>query len=117
MLADPEAVSLALRNLLDNAVKYSPGCRTVWVDWAPQDGRIAIRVRDHGSGIPPEERERIFRKFVRGAAAAAGSVKGAGVGLAMVEHVVKAHGGEIRVESEPGVGSTFTMLFPMVNSV
>ena len=117
MLADPEAVSLALRNLLDNAVKYSPGCPTVWVDWAPQDGRIAIRVRDRGSGIPPEERERIFRKFVRGAAADAGNVKGAGVGLAMVERVVKAHGGEIRVESEPGVGSTFTLLFPMVNSV
>jgi len=116
VLADPEAVSLALRNLLDNAVKYSPGCQTVWVDWARQGERIAIRVRDRGPGIPAAEQKLIFRRFVRGAAAMAANIRGTGVGLAMVHHVVKAHGGEILVESEPGVGSTFTMLLPTVTS-
>jgi two-component system sensor histidine kinase SenX3 len=74
--------------------------------------RVAIRVRDEGVGIPAEERDAIFEKFVRGSASRQLSVKGTGVGLAMVRHVVRAHGGEIRVESEPGRGSTFTVFLP-----
>ena len=110
--ADPEALSVALRNLVDNALKYSPGCPTVWVAWGAENGHVAIRVRDHGAGIPPSERRAIFRKFFRGSAAAAGNVKGSGVGLAMVRHIVAAHGGEVSVVSEPGQGSTFTILLP-----
>jgi len=123
--ADPEAISVALRNLLDNAVKYSPGQPTVWVECRAECGvecgvehkRIAIRVRDKGLGIASSERNAIFRKFMRGSAAAAANVKGSGVGLAMVRHIVAAHGGEIIVASEPGRGSTFTMLLPAVNRV
>ena len=63
-------------------------------------------------GIPAFERRAIFRKFFRGTAAAAANVKGSGVGLAMVRHIVAAHGGEISVVSEPGEGSTFTILLP-----
>jgi signal transduction histidine kinase len=110
--ADPEALSLALRNLVDNALKYSPNQPTVWVEWEAEDDRVAIRVRDIGAGIAPSERKTIFEKFVRGSAAQAGNVKGTGVGLAMVHRIVAAHGGEIQVASEPGQGSTFTVLLP-----
>jgi two-component system phosphate regulon sensor histidine kinase PhoR len=110
--ADPDALCVALRNLVDNALKYSPGERAVWVEWGRQNGHVAIQVRDNGPGIPDAEKKAIFRKFVRGSAAAAASVKGSGIGLAMVRHIVAAHGGEITVSSERGKGSTFTMLLP-----
>jgi signal transduction histidine kinase len=109
---DPEAISVALRNLVDNALKYSPNCPTVWVEWETENEYVAIRVRDRGAGIAASERKAIFRKFVRGTASVAGNVKGSGVGLAMVRHIVAAHGGVIKVASEPGQGSTFTMLLP-----
>ena len=110
--ADPEAMSVALRNLLDNALKYSPNQPTVWVEWGVDRECVAIRVRDRGLGVQVSERKAIFRKFVRGSAATAGNVKGSGVGLAMVRHIVSAHGGEVTVDSEPGQGSTFTLLLP-----
>jgi signal transduction histidine kinase len=110
--ADPDALSVALRNVIDNAFKYSPGGPTVWVDWRLENARVAIQVRDRGLGITAAERKAIFRKFVRGSAAAAANVKGSGVGLAMVRHIVAAHHGEIRLESGPGSGSTFTILLP-----
>jgi signal transduction histidine kinase len=112
--ADPEAISVALRNLVDNAIKYSPEQPTVWVEWGVEKQYVAIRVRDQGPGIAESEKKAIFRKFVRGSAAAAANVKGSGVGLAMVRHIVAAHGGEIQVASQPGHGSTFTMLLPAV---
>jgi two-component system phosphate regulon sensor histidine kinase PhoR len=84
----------------------------VWVVWGHADNRIAIRVKDAGLGIAPAEQKAIFRKFIRGSAAARANVKGSGVGLAMVRHIVEAHGGDIRLASAPGRGSTFTLLFP-----
>jgi signal transduction histidine kinase len=110
--ADPEALSVALRNLVDNAIKYSPGYPIVWLEWGVEKECVAIRVRDKGLGISPAERKAIFRRFVRGTAAAHGNVKGSGLGLAMVRHIVTAHGGEIVVASQPGEGSTFTMRLP-----
>ncbi len=110
--ADQEALGRALWNLLDNAVKYSPACRTVWVDLAREGERVAIRVRDRGMGIPPSERKRIFQKFVRGAGPNASRVKGTGIGLALVQHIARAHGGEITLDSQPGIGSTFTLRLP-----
>jgi signal transduction histidine kinase len=110
--ADREALTNALWNLLDNAVKYSLECHTVWVDVERTGAGLAIRVRDQGLGIPSEEHKEIFRKFVRGARAKQQNIRGTGIGLAMVDHIVKAHGGEVRVKSEPGSGSTFTLLLP-----
>ncbi|HLJ45397.1 MAG TPA: HAMP domain-containing sensor histidine kinase [Bryobacteraceae bacterium] len=111
---DPDAISVALRNLLDNAVKYSPECPTVWVEWGVRNEFLAIEVRDKGPGIPDSEKKAIFRKFVRGTAAKATNAKGSGVGLAMVRHIAAAHGGAITVASRPGEGSAFTMLLPLV---
>ncbi len=110
---DREALGRALWNLLDNAVKYSPGRPTIWVDLALEGKHIALRVRDQGPGIPVEEQKTIFDKFVRGAAARASGVKGTGIGLATVRHTVLAHGGEIRVESRPGEGSSFIIKLPL----
>jgi signal transduction histidine kinase len=111
--ADPEAISVALRNLLDNALKYSPDQPAVWVEWKKRDSQVSIHVRDRGLGIPATERNAIFRRFVRGSAAKSTNAKGSGLGLAMVRHIVAAHGGQIVVASEPGQGSEFTMLLPV----
>jgi signal transduction histidine kinase len=111
--ADRDALGLAVRNLLDNAVKYSPECRTVWVETVPVEGRLGIRVRDRGVGIPLAEQRSVFDRFVRGSVSRGGSVKGTGIGLTLARHIVGAHGGEIRLESVPGQGSTFTILLPL----
>jgi signal transduction histidine kinase len=112
---DPEALGRALWNLLDNATKYSSECKTVWVEVEREGRELAIRVRDRGIGIPVPEQQDILRKFVRGTAAAAAGVKGTGIGLAMVKHLVDAHGGTLRLESEPGKGSTFSILLPIIS--
>jgi signal transduction histidine kinase len=109
---DPQALTNALWNLLDNAVKYSPDCRTVWVTFHLDGAAAEVRVRDRGIGVPAAERRDIFQKFVRGADAKRQNIAGTGIGLAMVQHIMKAHGGSVRVESEPGHGSTFTLVIP-----
>ncbi|MDA2924859.1 HAMP domain-containing histidine kinase [Acidobacteria bacterium AH-259-L09] len=111
--ADREALSRALWNLLDNARKYSPDCPTICVELAPQGEQFASRVRDGGQGIPSEEQKEIFQKFARGALSKALNVTGTGIGLAMVQHIVQAHGGQLRLESQPGHGSTFTIVLPV----
>jgi signal transduction histidine kinase len=110
--ADQSALALALRNLIDNAIKYSPGQPLVWVRCHRDRDRAAICVVDRGVGIPRSEQRSIFGKFVRGRAAIDANVKGTGVGLSMVQQIVAAHGGEIQLQSEPGQGSTFTLLLP-----
>jgi len=111
--ADASALAVALRNLLDNAIKYSPSDSTVQVQWKQENNRAAICVADRGVGIPASEQQVIFRKFVRGRAAIDGNVKGTGVGLSMVQEIVLAHGGEIRLDSETRRGSSFTLLLPL----
>ena len=107
-----DMLALAIWNLLDNAVKYSPGCSTVWISLSRDGTRAAIAVRDQGVGIPHDQQRRIFKKFVRGAGTLALGIKGTGIGLAIVEHVVRSHGGHVRLESDVGRGSTFTIVLP-----
>ena len=111
--ADRESLARVFWNLLDNAVKYSPDQRRVWVDVSEAGQRLMICVRDQGLGIPAAEQKEIFGKFVRGAASKSASIRGTGVGLAMARQIVVAHGGDISVESEPGRGSVFTVLLPV----
>ena len=111
--ADRNALALALRNLVENAVKYSAGQPAVWVRWGTDGDRAVIGVADRGIGIPSAEQRAIFRKFVRGRAAAEGNVRGTGVGLSMAQDIVRAHRGAIRLESEVGRGSTFTIELPL----
>jgi len=111
--ADREALRCVLWNLFENAVKYSPDCDTVRVRVAGNLRQVEIAVRDRGVGIPRHEQRRIFEKFVRGSAARVNNIRGTGIGLAMARQIVRAHGGDITVESEPGQGSTFRVLLPV----
>jgi signal transduction histidine kinase len=83
------------------------------VDGRVNHRKVAISVRDRGMGIDPREHRDVFQKFVRGAAAKKAGIKGTGIGLSMVRQIVEACGGEIRLESEEGAGSTFTILLPL----
>jgi signal transduction histidine kinase len=111
--ADAEALGRALWNLLDNAVKYSPDHPVVDVGIELKDASVRIAVRDRGIGIPRDERDLVFARFRRGAEARRRGIQGTGIGLAMVDHIVKAHGGQVELESEPGAGSTFTIVLPV----
>lgn len=111
--SDPEALARALWNLLDNATKYCGDSRKIDVLVGRDEKTVSIGVRDYGPGVPAEEQRRIFDKFVRGEAAKSRRIRGTGLGLAMVSHIVKAHGGSVRVSSAPGEGSTFTMVLPV----
>jgi len=115
VLADRDALGLAIRNLLDNAVKYSLQCKTIWVDARVEQCTVGIRVRDQGMGIPRTEHRSIFDKFVRGAASREAGIKGTGIGLALAQQIVRAHHGEIQLHSEPGIGSTFTIVLPLAD--
>ena len=110
--ADAPSLTNALWNLLDNAVKYSPERDSVRVSVRRHRSGVAISVQDHGLGIPRREQSEIFRRFVRGEQASRLGIKGTGLGLAMVSHIVQAHGGAIELESEEGSGSTFRLVFP-----
>jgi signal transduction histidine kinase len=110
---DENAVQLALRNLVDNAIKYSPRGSVVRLRCHSADGRAMVTVADDGPGIPTEEQVRIFTKFVRGSAAQSARVPGTGVGLAMVRQVALVHGGTVDVTSVAGAGSTFTLVLPL----
>ena len=111
--ADREMLSLALWNLVDNAVKYSPPGSVAQLEVRVAGDRVRLAVRDRGAGIPPEDRHRIFEKFVRGSDPATTSAAGSGLGLALVDRVVRAHGGEVELESEVGRGSVFTISLPL----
>jgi two-component system, OmpR family, phosphate regulon sensor histidine kinase PhoR len=110
---DPEAAEQAIENLLSNAMKYSPDHREVRVEVDAVDGYGRVRVTDRGIGIPPRLQRRIFRKFYRIQTDAGSGPQGTGLGLAIVDHVMRGHGGFVRVDSELGRGSTFTLHFPL----
>ena len=112
ILADRDALSRALWNLLENAAEYSEAGSEIRVFARRLGDTILIGVGDRGVGIPPSEHEKIFQKFVRGADAKRAGVRGVGIGLALVKRIVEAHGGTVQVESEPGRGSTFTLVLP-----
>lgn len=110
---DPDALTQALGNLLDNAVKYSGGAELVTVRLEPGDLELVISVTDHGIGIPPHEHARVFERFHRVGSSLVHDIKGSGLGLAIVQHIMQAHGGRITLDSAPGQGSTFRLHFPL----
>ena len=113
MMLDASAIDRAVANLLDNAVKYSNGGDRVEVRLSAEDGDAQVAVTDHGIGIPREEQERIFERFHRVSTGLVHDVRGSGLGLALVHHIVEAHGGRITVDSRLGEGSTFTIHLPI----
>jgi two-component system sensor histidine kinase SenX3 len=112
LAGDRSQLVSAVTNLLDNAVKYSEPGEPVEVDATVGDGSICISVRDHGIGIPSRDLERIFERFYRVDRARARDTGGTGLGLAIVRHVATNHRGEVRVVSQEGQGSVFTLRLP-----
>ena len=111
-VVDADALAQAFVNLLDNAVKYSGSSTEITVQVAEKDEYVTISVTDRGIGIPAEEQGKIFEKFYRVSTGLVHDVKGSGLGLSIVKHIVDAHHGFVAVESEPGAGSTFTIYLP-----
>jgi signal transduction histidine kinase len=109
IVADRETLTTAVHNLLDNAVKYSRDSNTVRLEARSNGDGLSISVCDCGVGIREEDRPRIFEKFYRGGGELSRQVKGVGLGLNLVQHIVAAHGGTIDVDSREGEGSTFTI--------
>ncbi|MEN3345842.1 MAG: two-component system, OmpR family, sensor histidine kinase SenX3 [Arthrobacter sp.] len=109
---DQDLLVTALRNLIDNAVRYSPENTKVGIGIRAKDGLVAVSVTDQGEGLSPEDQERIFERFYRVDAARSRHTGGTGLGLSIVKHVISNHGGEVTVWSQPGQGSTFTIRLP-----
>lgn len=110
-LCDPRLVESAVSNLLQNALSYS-GSPQVEVDIRPgADGKVSVRVIDHGIGIPLESQSRLFERFYRVDKDRSRALGGTGLGLAIVKHIARLHGGTVGVESSPGNGATFTFSF------
>jgi two-component system sensor histidine kinase SenX3 len=114
MVGDRRQLVSAIYNLLDNAVKYSDAGSAVEVrvSVSADGGRVAIDVEDHGIGIPTRDHERIFERFYRVDRGRSRDTGGTGLGLAIVRHVASNHGGEVRLSSREGDGSTFTLVLP-----
>jgi two-component system sensor histidine kinase BaeS len=104
-LADTDKLAQVLLNLLDNALRYTPGGGTISVSAAPQDGYVRVMVRDTGSGIKAEHVKRIFDRFYRADTSRNAATGGSGLGLAIVKAIIEAHGGTVGVESTPGKGT------------
>lgn len=113
---DATAVHIALKNLVENAINYSPEHSDVTVDVAQADGHVRIRVIDHGVGIPQPLQGRIFERFYRVDPARSRLTGGTGLGLSIANHHIRANGGTIDVWSKPGEGSTFTVALPLAGT-
>jgi signal transduction histidine kinase len=110
--ADADAIGTALINLLENALKYTPDEKRIVVRASRDRGMVVLAVQDNGIGIPVREQRRIFRRFYRVDQRLSGDTAGVGLGLSIVDQIVRAHGGTITVRSESGAGSTFTVRLP-----
>jgi two-component system sensor histidine kinase SenX3 len=113
---DEALLATALHNLISNAIQYSPKGSRVGVGVSHNDGIVEIAVTDQGVGIPDEDQDRVFERFFRTDPARSRNTGGSGLGLSIVKHVVQNHGGDIRVWSQPGNGSTFTIRLPEASS-
>jgi signal transduction histidine kinase len=109
---DTDAVKQVLTNLIDNAIKYSSDKKEIEIKVTEKKTEVIIQIRDKGIGIPLEEQDKIFEGFYRHDGAVKSNPKGVGLGLKIVRHIMKAHKGDVKVESEPDKGSTFSLYFP-----
>jgi len=110
---DREAIARSLLNLVNNALKYSKDRKFIGVNLYRTDGSVKLEVQDHGIGIPTSEQEKIFEKFYRCGDPLVHNIKGSGLGLSLVRHIARAHGGDVHVESVPDKGSKFTIKLPL----
>ncbi|HEX4715128.1 MAG TPA: PAS domain-containing sensor histidine kinase, partial [Ktedonobacteraceae bacterium] len=112
LIGDPDRLGQVFINLLSNAIKYSPDAKEVEMDLSTSEDAVTVSVRDHGLGIPREQRDKIFDRFYRVTDPGQRAIPGLGMGLSIVAEIVKRHGGTITVDSVVGKGSTFTVTLP-----
>lgn len=110
--ADRDALTAVLLNLLDNAYKYTPGEKRISLRAYSENGHVVFAVKDNGIGIAPRDQKRILRRFYQVDRRLSRETGGCGLGLSIVEFIVRAHGGTVDVESQPGAGSTFSVRLP-----
>ncbi|MBN2010210.1 GHKL domain-containing protein [candidate division KSB1 bacterium] len=113
LFIDKEAIALALVNLLDNAIKYSPDKKRIDVRLFIEKSNIVLSIKDFGIGIPENEQSKIFDKFYRIENSLVHNTKGSGLGLSLVKHIMAIHHGIVKVDSKPEKGSTFSLIFPI----
>ncbi|MCK4548507.1 MAG: HAMP domain-containing histidine kinase, partial [Candidatus Eisenbacteria sp.] len=113
---DADAITLALMNLIDNALKYAVGTDVIGVEIHRDSKNVYLEVFDKGAGIPAHHLKRVFERFYRFQATDLHSAgqRGSGIGLSLVEHIAKAHGGSVTVTSTPGVETRFSIRIPLV---
>jgi len=116
VLIDRDAMAQAISNLLDNAIKYSREVKQLSITTETRGSDLSIEIADHGIGIPRAEQVKVFEKFYRVGNGLVHDVKGSGLGLSLVKHIVEAHNGTISIESDVGKGSRFTILLPLARS-
>jgi len=117
MQVDREAIARALVNLINNALKYSTEEKFLGVKLYRDNGSVKLEVSDHGIGISRHDQSKIFEKFYRAGDPLVHNTKGSGLGLSLVQHISQAHGGDVAVESTPGVGSKFILSLPVKPTV
>jgi len=110
---DSDRIGQVLRNLIDNALRYTPASGRVRVTVRPQAQRVTVTVSDTGAGIAREDLPHVFDRFYRADGSRTRATGGSGLGLAIVKQLVEAHGGEVRAESDPGRGSVFSFALPL----
>jgi signal transduction histidine kinase len=113
---DRQLLQQLVSNLLGNAVKYTPADRDICLNSATEDGQVIVKFQDHGIGISEEDLPHIFNKFYRVHNDDTVDIEGTGLGLAIVKSIVESHHGQIAVESQRGVGTTFTVRLPLVQN-
>jgi signal transduction histidine kinase len=111
--ADKEALGRALFNLLDNAAKYSGENRKIRFHAYSDKNHLYMKVEDQGIGIQKDDLDKVFEKFYRSSGAQSSNIKGSGIGLTLVSHIARSHGGEVVMGSEPGKGTRVTILLPL----
>jgi two-component system sensor histidine kinase SenX3 len=112
VFGDQDLLVTALRNLIDNAIRYSPPNTRVGIGVRSKEGVVSVSVTDQGEGLSAEDQERVFERFYRVDSARSRHTGGTGLGLSIVKHVASNHGGEVTLWSQPGQGSTFTLRLP-----
>jgi signal transduction histidine kinase len=115
VFADPDHISQVLRNLIDNAIKFTPQGGTIAVSTRAKDGKAWVAVSDTGKGIPEEDLTQIWERFYKVEKAHTPGSDGTGLGLSIVQKIIEQHGEDITVESTPGKGTTFTFTLPLAS--
>jgi len=117
VLIDRDAMAQAISNLVDNAIKYSAEVKQLSIKTETLGSDLSIEIADRGIGIPRAEQAKVFEKFYRVGNGLVHDVKGSGLGLSLVKHIIESHKGTISVESDVGKGSRFTILLPLAPKV